>query len=102
MLTGTKVIHIAERDTQITDVPKQVDEFVNTWSVDGFYEEGIAPAEIGWGTHEKRLPPNGLRAPRLRAVQPDLHRPPGHGDLGAVVGAVAARSAAWSFATARR
>ena len=58
MLTGTKVIHIAERDTQITDVPKQVDEFVNTWSVDGFYEEGIAPAELGWGTHEKRLPPN--------------------------------------------
>jgi homospermidine synthase len=59
MLTGTKVIHIAERDTQITDVPKRVDEFVNTWSVDGFFEEGIAPAELGWGTHEKRLPPNG-------------------------------------------
>jgi homospermidine synthase len=58
MLTGTKVIHVSERDTQITSVPKQVDEFVNTWSVDGFYEEGIAPAEIGWGTHEKRLPPN--------------------------------------------
>ena len=58
MLTGTKVIHISERDTQITDDPKKVDEFVNTWSVDGFYEEGIAPAEIGWGTHEKRLPPN--------------------------------------------
>ena len=59
MLTGTKVIHVAERDSQITNVPKEVDEFVNTWSVDGFYEEGIAPAELGWGTHEKRLPPNG-------------------------------------------
>ena len=59
MSTGTKVIHISERDTQITDVPKQVNEFVNTWSVDGFFEEGIAPAELGWGTHEKRLPPNG-------------------------------------------
>jgi homospermidine synthase len=59
MLSGTKVIHISERDTQITDVPKQVDEFVNTWSVDGFFEEGIAPAELGWGTHEKRLPQNG-------------------------------------------
>jgi homospermidine synthase len=59
MLTGTKVIHISERDTQITDAPKEVDEFVNTWSVDGFFEEGIAPAELGWGTHEKRLPPNG-------------------------------------------
>ncbi len=58
MLTGTKVIHVAERDTQITDRPKETNEFVNTWSVDGFYEEGIAPAELGWGTHEIRLPPN--------------------------------------------
>ena len=58
MHTGTKVIHIAERDTQISSVPKAPDEFVNTWSVDGLYEEGIAPAEMGWGTHELRLPPN--------------------------------------------
>jgi homospermidine synthase len=55
---SVKVIHIAERDTQVSDKPKQVDEFVNTWSVEGFYEEGIAPAELGWGTHEKRLPEN--------------------------------------------
>ncbi len=61
MLTGTKVIHIAERDTQITSKPKQVNEFVNTWSVEGFYEEGIAPAELGWGTHEKRLPPRAYQ-----------------------------------------
>ena len=60
MLTGTKVIQIAERDTQITNVPKRVNEFVNTWSVDGFYEEGVAPAEMGWGTHERRLPPNAF------------------------------------------
>ncbi|MEY4444478.1 MAG: hypothetical protein RL301_557 [Actinomycetota bacterium] len=53
-----KVIHIAERDTQISDKPKQVNEFVNTWSVEGFYEEGVAPAELGWGTHEKKLPVN--------------------------------------------
>lgn len=56
MHTGTKVIHISERDTQISDRPKAVDEFVNTWSVAGFHEEGVAPAEMGWGTHEKRLP----------------------------------------------
>ena len=30
MLTGTKVIHIAERDTQISSVPKRPNEFVNT------------------------------------------------------------------------
>jgi len=56
MLSGTKVIHISERDTQISDAPKEVGEFVNTWSVEGFYEEGVAPAELGWGTHERRLP----------------------------------------------
>lgn len=56
MLTGTKVIHISERDTQVTNRPKEVGEFVNTWSIEGFREEGIAPAEMGWGTHERRLP----------------------------------------------
>ena len=60
MLTGTKVIHIAERDTQISSQPKRPNEFVNTWSVDGLYEEGVAPAEMGWGTHERRLPPNAF------------------------------------------
>jgi homospermidine synthase len=56
MLEGVKVIHISERDTQIGNKPKGVDEFVNTWSVEGLHEEGIAPAEMGWGTHERRLP----------------------------------------------
>jgi len=56
MLTGTKVIHISERDIQITDKPKKVNEFVNTWSIEGFYEEGVAPAELGWGTHERWVP----------------------------------------------
>jgi homospermidine synthase len=56
MKLGVKVIHVSERDTQITNKPKQVDEFVNTWSVEGLIEEGVAPAELGWGTHEKQLP----------------------------------------------
>jgi homospermidine synthase len=58
---GVKVIHIAERDTQVANVPKQIGEFVNTWSVDGFVSEGAQPAELGWGTHEKSLPPRGQR-----------------------------------------
>lgn len=53
---GLKVIHISERDTQISNRPKEVNEFVNTWSVEGFFEEGTAPAEMGWGTHERTLP----------------------------------------------
>jgi homospermidine synthase len=63
MATGTKVIHISERDTQIADRPKLPGEFVNTWSVEGFYEEGIAPAELGWGTHEPRLPADAFEHP---------------------------------------
>src|SRR3989339_2104995 len=59
-VTGTKVIHISERDTQITNKPKQVNEFVNTWSIEGFYEEGVAPAELGWGTHERIVPKNAF------------------------------------------
>jgi homospermidine synthase len=58
---GIKVIHIAERDTQVTEVPKEANEFVNTWSVDGFVSEGAQPAELGWGTHEKHFPADGGR-----------------------------------------
>jgi homospermidine synthase len=61
MLSGTRVIHVSERDTQIGNRPKEVNEFVNTWSVAGFHEEGIAPAEMGWGTHERRLPPGAQK-----------------------------------------
>jgi len=53
---GVKVIHRSERDTQITNRPKEVNEFVGTWSIEGLREEGTAPAEMGWGTHEKKLP----------------------------------------------
>ena len=56
---GIKVIHVAERDTQVSPKPKEVGEFVNTWSIDGFVSEGGQPAEMGWGTHEKQLPPDG-------------------------------------------
>jgi homospermidine synthase len=58
---GVKVIHCSERDTQVTNQPKQVDEFVNTWSIEGFREEGTTTAELGWGTHEKKLPKHAFR-----------------------------------------
>jgi homospermidine synthase len=58
---GVKVIHIAERDTQTAAYAKQPGEFVNTWSIDGFVGEGCQPAELGWGSHEKVLPADGLR-----------------------------------------
>jgi homospermidine synthase len=56
---GVKGIHIAERDTQRAEKSKPMGVFVNTWSVEGFVSEGLQPAELGWGTHEKWMPGNG-------------------------------------------
>ena len=57
---GVKGIHIAERDTQRAREPKPLGTFVNTWSVEGFVAEGLQPSELGWGTHEKEMPPDGM------------------------------------------
>jgi homospermidine synthase len=72
---GVKVMHIAERDTQITNVPKTAGEFVNTWSVDGFVSEGAQPAELGWGTHEKHFPADGGRHSSGNGCAIYLNRP---------------------------
>jgi homospermidine synthase len=72
---GVKGVHIAERDTQRAVDPKPIGVFWNTWSVDGFISEGLQPAELGWGTHEKWLPGNARRfddpaAPAIFLEQP--------------------------------
>ncbi len=56
-----RTIHIAERDTQVAEPRKVPGEFVNTWSVEGFVGEGCQPAELGWGSHERHFPADGLR-----------------------------------------
>jgi len=53
---GIKVVLDTERDTQLSIRPKEVGEFVNTWSVLGLVEEATSPAELGWGTHEDEIP----------------------------------------------
>jgi homospermidine synthase len=58
---GLEGIHIAERDTQRAAAPKPMGVFINTWSVEGFVSEGLQPAELGWGTFEKHMPPEGKR-----------------------------------------
>src|SRR3954454_1491276 len=55
-----KVIHIAERDSQLSPRRKARDEFVNTWSSEAFAGESLQPAELGWGTHEKHWPHQGM------------------------------------------
>lgn len=59
---GVKTIHIAEYDSQVSNVPKKIGRFENTWSVYGFHSEGICqPCEVGWGTHEKHFPKDAKR-----------------------------------------
>jgi homospermidine synthase len=72
---GVKGIHIAERDTQRARFPKPRGKFVNTWSVEGFVAEGLQPSELGWGTHEKTLPPGGQHHPSGCGAAIYLSRP---------------------------
>ena len=46
---GIKAIHIS-------NTAKVPDKFVNTWSAFGLMDEGVQPAELGWGTHERHFP----------------------------------------------
>ncbi len=58
-LSGTKVIHISERDTQIEESRKP-SEFLNTWSPAGLREESMAFSECTWGSHEINLPRDAM------------------------------------------
>ncbi len=60
-LLDIKSIHISERDTQVTNNPKKIGVFANTWSVDGLLAESSQPAELGWGTHERHWPHDGYK-----------------------------------------
>jgi homospermidine synthase len=72
---GVKVIHIAERDTQKSNLRKRAGEFVNTWSIDGFVGEGCQPTELGWGSHESTLPADGNRQEKGSKAAIFLSRP---------------------------
>ena len=60
MKLGVKVMQIAERDRQVGRNRKQWGEFVNTWSSGAFVGESLQPAELGWGTHERHWPHQGM------------------------------------------
>jgi homospermidine synthase len=53
---GVTLVQVSERDTQASDRPKRLGEFVNTWSIDGIMDEAMQPAEISFGTGEKHRP----------------------------------------------
>ncbi len=51
-LLNVQVIQVTERDTLVSNIPRPKGTFICTWSPAGLAEEAIAPAELGWGTHE--------------------------------------------------
>lgn len=55
MKLGIRVIQCSEVDTQRVNLKFDKDTFVNTWSAKGFIEEGLEPAQIGWGSHEESI-----------------------------------------------
>lgn len=75
---GVKGIHIAERDTQRAVKPKPFNEFWNTWSVEGFIAEGLQPAELGWGSHEKWKPKNARKQKKGNKAAIFLEQPGGN------------------------
>jgi len=72
-----RVIHIAERDTQVGARRKVPGEFVNSWSVKAFADEARQPAELGWGSHERHFPADGQRHASGSRASIYLHRPGG-------------------------
>ncbi|HMB48842.1 MAG TPA: homospermidine synthase [Afifellaceae bacterium] len=78
MKAGVKGIHIAERDTQRARSPKPLGAFWNTWSVEGFLSEGLQPAELGWGSHEKWMPENACNQKDGSNVSIFLDQPGGN------------------------
>jgi homospermidine synthase len=57
---GVSLIQVSERDTQAAERPKRPNEFVNTWSIDGFVDELMQPAELSLGTDEPGRPQGAL------------------------------------------
>ncbi len=56
---GVTTIQISERDTQASQRPKRHGEFINTWSIDGFIDELMQPAELSFGSFERQRPRGG-------------------------------------------
>jgi homospermidine synthase len=57
---GVTLIQVSERDTQAAERPKRPNEFVNTWSIDGFVDELMQPVELSLGTCEPKKPHGAL------------------------------------------
>lgn len=70
---GVVTMHVAERDTQLSSPPRRPNEYVNTWSIDGFLEEASEFTGFSWGTHEEDLPSHLVRMrednDRIRVIE---------------------------------
>ncbi len=74
---GLRVLHIAEKDTQLPKRARPSKYFYNTWSAVGLIAEALDPVQLGLGTHEDSdaiVAPNadGKQAPGSHYVTPPL------------------------------
>ncbi|NOV26005.1 homospermidine synthase [Cupriavidus necator] len=60
-MLDVRVVQVAEYDSQQAPGYPRDGEFANTWSAEGFITECLQDAELGWGSHEPQLPPDGYR-----------------------------------------
>lgn len=49
---GITTIQISERDSQVSKIRRQTNEFVNTWSISGIIDELKQPSEVALGTFD--------------------------------------------------
>lgn len=55
-LLDLQVLECSETDTQVALQARQPGEFPCTWSPFSFYSEAVDPVQLGFGTHEEKLP----------------------------------------------
>lgn len=55
-LLDLQVLECSETDTQVANTPRKSGEFPCTWSPYSFFSEAVDKLEIGFGTHEEKMP----------------------------------------------
>lgn len=55
-LLDLQVLECSETDTQVAIEKRKPGEFPCTWSPFSFYSEAVDPVQLGYGTHEEKMP----------------------------------------------
>jgi homospermidine synthase len=70
---GLRVLHIAEKDTQLPKRARPSGHFYNTWSAVGLVAEALDPVQLGFGAHEDASATVAPNADTQGAKRPGSH-----------------------------